>query len=253
MLEVHIPSVGPEAEDPRPSPEKGHMVFRVEVLCRGRRHTVQRRYSEFHALHKRIKKLYKVPDFPSKRLPNWRARGLEQRRQGLEAYIQGVVYLNQDVPKEFLEFLNLRHFPTDPKASSWGALGEFLPNDSRQVRAPAPLLLPPSGQVPGGGPAAAWHPHRLSFCWCLLNPVPTHFSPFGCLVSPIPSLYQTGDSWPTSPSLFWTLPFKLAAAPPACHQLLHGSLHLQSIPRASAQRGGEWRAPGPLWLHQQAS
>lgn len=35
-----------------------------------------------------IKKLYKVPDFPSKRLPNWRTRGLEQRRQGLEAYIQ---------------------------------------------------------------------------------------------------------------------------------------------------------------------
>ena len=30
-----------------------------------------------------IKKLYKVPDFPSKRLPNWRTRGLEQRRQGL--------------------------------------------------------------------------------------------------------------------------------------------------------------------------
>ncbi|MBZ3889105.1 Sorting nexin-22 [Sciurus carolinensis] len=88
MLEVHIPSVGPEAEGPRQSPEKGHMVFRVEVLCSGRRHTVPRRYSEFHALHKRIKKLYKVPDFPSKRLPNWRTRGLEQRRQGLEAYIQ---------------------------------------------------------------------------------------------------------------------------------------------------------------------
>ncbi|XP_032720633.1 sorting nexin-22 isoform X3 [Lontra canadensis] len=100
MLEVHIPSVGPE--DPRQSPEKGHM----------------------------IKKLYKVPDFPSKRLPNWRSRGLEQRRQGLEAYIQGVLYLNQDVPKELLEFLNLRHSPADSKASSWGALGEFLPNDS---------------------------------------------------------------------------------------------------------------------------
>ncbi|XP_045303887.1 sorting nexin-22 isoform X4 [Leopardus geoffroyi] len=142
MLEVHIPSVGPEAEDPRQSPEKGHMVFRVEVLCRGRRHIVQRRYSEFHALHKRIKKLYKVPDFPSKRLPNWRTRGLEQRRQGLEAYIQGVLYLNQDVPKELLEFLSLRHFSTDPKASNWGptaahsgsplfsALGEFLPKNS---------------------------------------------------------------------------------------------------------------------------
>lgn len=35
-----------------------------------------------------IKKLYKVPDFPSKRLPSWRTRNLEQRRQGLEAYIQ---------------------------------------------------------------------------------------------------------------------------------------------------------------------
>ncbi|MBW00186.1 Sorting nexin-22, partial [Eschrichtius robustus] len=88
MLEVRIPSVGPEAEGTRQSPEKGHMVFRVEVLCHGRRHTVQRRYSEFHALHKRIKKLSKVPDFPSKRLPNWRTRGLEQRRQSLEAYIQ---------------------------------------------------------------------------------------------------------------------------------------------------------------------
>ncbi|XP_070277277.1 sorting nexin-22 isoform X1 [Myotis yumanensis] len=121
MLEVHIPSVGPEAEAPRQSPEKSHMVFRVEVRYRGRRHTVPRRYSEFHALHKRMKKLYKVPEFPSKRLPNWRTRGLEQRRQGLEAYIQGVLYLNRDVPKELLEFLSLRHFPTDPKASNWGS------------------------------------------------------------------------------------------------------------------------------------
>lgn len=46
---------------------------------------------------------------------------MEQRRQALEAYIQGVLYLNQDVPKELLEFLSLRHFPTDPKASSWSS------------------------------------------------------------------------------------------------------------------------------------
>ncbi|XP_055134162.1 sorting nexin-22 isoform X1 [Symphalangus syndactylus] len=140
MLEVHIPSVGPEAEGPRQSPEKSHMVFRVEVLCSGRRHTVPRRYSEFHALHKRIKKLYKVPDFPSKRLPNWRTRGLEQRRQGLEAYIQGILYLNQEVPKELLEFLRLRHFPTDPKASNWGTLGEFLPGHSSSQQHQRPVL-----------------------------------------------------------------------------------------------------------------
>nr|XP_036860053.1 sorting nexin-22 [Manis javanica] len=56
MLAVHIPSVGPETQEPRQSPEKGHMVFRVEVLCCGRRHTVPRRYSEFHALHKRVRR-----------------------------------------------------------------------------------------------------------------------------------------------------------------------------------------------------
>ncbi|XP_048188806.1 sorting nexin-22 isoform X2 [Perognathus longimembris pacificus] len=146
MLEVHIPSVGPEAEGPSQSPEKGHMVFRVEVLCSGRRHTVPRRYSEFHALHKRIKKLCKVPDFPSKRLPNWRSRGLEQRRRGLEAYIQGILYLNQDVPKELLEFLRLRHFPRDPKASRWGSQLHHRPVISFRVDpyiyTPSPEPLP---------------------------------------------------------------------------------------------------------------
>ncbi|XP_051836843.1 sorting nexin-22 isoform X2 [Antechinus flavipes] len=118
MLQVRVPSVGPEAAEPERSLEKGHMVFRVEVLCNGRRHTIHRRYSEFHALHKQIKKSCKVPDFPPKRVPNWRPKVLELRRQGLEAYIQGVLYLNQEVPKEMLEFLKLRHFPSDPKTSS---------------------------------------------------------------------------------------------------------------------------------------
>lgn len=36
------------------------------------------------------------------------------------APLQGILYLNRDVPKELLEFLSLRHFPPDPKASSWG-------------------------------------------------------------------------------------------------------------------------------------
>ncbi|XP_030742789.1 sorting nexin-22 [Echinops telfairi] len=124
------PQTGSVPNPPCPATLDLEQVFRVEVLCRGRRHTVPRRYSEFHALHKRIKKLYKVPDFPSKRLPHWRSRGLEQRRQGLEAYIQGILCLNQAVPKELLEFLRLRHFPTDPKANHWGALGEFLPSNS---------------------------------------------------------------------------------------------------------------------------
>lgn len=30
-------------------------VFQVQVRCGGRRHTLPRRYSEFHALHKRVR------------------------------------------------------------------------------------------------------------------------------------------------------------------------------------------------------
>lgn len=35
-----------------------------------------------------IKKTCKVPDFPPRRVPNWVPKVLEQRRQGLELYIQ---------------------------------------------------------------------------------------------------------------------------------------------------------------------
>ncbi|NWX52460.1 SNX22 protein, partial [Steatornis caripensis] len=93
-------------------------VFRVEVLCNGRRHTVAKRYSEFQALHKRIKKTCKVPDFPPRHVPNWMPKVLEQRRQGLELYIRGVLYHNEELPQDVLDFLKVRHCQQDPKASS---------------------------------------------------------------------------------------------------------------------------------------
>uniref|UniRef100_A0A669PIJ0 Sorting nexin 22 n=1 Tax=Phasianus colchicus TaxID=9054 RepID=A0A669PIJ0_PHACC len=83
-------------------------VFLVEVLCNGRRHTVAKRYSEFQALHKRIKKSCKVPDFPPRRVPNWVPKVLEQRRQGLELYIQGVLCHNEELPQDVLDFLKVR-------------------------------------------------------------------------------------------------------------------------------------------------
>lgn len=43
---------GADEEDSCLSPWQ---VFRVEVLCNGRRHTVTKRYSEFQALHKRVR------------------------------------------------------------------------------------------------------------------------------------------------------------------------------------------------------
>ncbi|XP_056322869.1 sorting nexin-24 isoform X2 [Danio aesculapii] len=47
-IEVSIPSFRSEGS----SVEKGYTVFKIEVLMCGRQHTVEKRYSEFHALHK---------------------------------------------------------------------------------------------------------------------------------------------------------------------------------------------------------
>ncbi|NWZ25448.1 SNX22 protein, partial [Asarcornis scutulata] len=116
MIVVSIPAAEPEAT--ARSPEKAHTVFLVEVLCNGRRHTVAKRYSEFQALHKRIKKTCKVPDFPPRRVPNWVPKVLEQRRQGLELYIQGVLCRNKELPQDVLDFLKVRRCQQDPKGSS---------------------------------------------------------------------------------------------------------------------------------------
>ncbi|XP_044914135.1 sorting nexin-24 isoform X3 [Felis catus] len=65
-----------------------HQVFKIEVLMNGRKHFVEKRYSEFHALHKKLKKCIKTPEIPSKHVRNWVPKVLEQRRQGLETYLQ---------------------------------------------------------------------------------------------------------------------------------------------------------------------
>ncbi|NWX36706.1 SNX22 protein, partial [Notiomystis cincta] len=93
-------------------------VFRVEVLCNGRRHTVTKRYSEFQALHKRIKKTCKVPYFPQRHVPNWMPKVLEQRRQALELYLQGVLYHNEELPQDVLDFLMVWQCQQNPKANS---------------------------------------------------------------------------------------------------------------------------------------
>ncbi|XP_078541116.1 sorting nexin-22 [Lissotriton helveticus] len=136
MIEVYIPSVGPG----RPSPERARTVFKVDVLFNGRKHSLERRYSEFHALHKRIKKACRVPDFPPKRVPNWLPKMMEQRRQALEAYIQGVLWENQDVPKEVLEFLKLRHFPHSHRNSSIDSLIEFMPEENSLLLCHQPMV-----------------------------------------------------------------------------------------------------------------
>ncbi|KAG9354055.1 hypothetical protein JZ751_012179 [Albula glossodonta] len=102
--------------------EKGYTVFKIEVLMSGRQHTVEKRYSQFHTLHKMLKKIIKPPEIPSKHVRNWVPRVLEQRRQGLEQYLQTIIMENEVLPKIFLDFLNIRHFPSLPKTESCGKL-----------------------------------------------------------------------------------------------------------------------------------
>ncbi|XP_015677323.1 sorting nexin-24 [Protobothrops mucrosquamatus] len=115
-------------------------VFKIEVLMNGRKHFVEKRYSEFHALHKKLKKFIRTPEIPSKHVRNWVPKVLEQRRQGLESYLQGIVLENEEPPKMFLDFLNVRHFPSLPKAESCGSFEETESEESSKL-SHQPVLL----------------------------------------------------------------------------------------------------------------
>ncbi|XP_034869887.1 sorting nexin-24 isoform X4 [Mirounga leonina] len=95
-MEVYIPSFRYEESDL----ERGYTVFKIEVLMNGRKHFVEKRYSEFHALHKKLKKCIKTPEIPSKHVRNWVPKVLEQRRQGLETYLQTLPCLPLEVGDE---------------------------------------------------------------------------------------------------------------------------------------------------------
>ncbi|XP_025288953.1 sorting nexin-24 isoform X1 [Vulpes vulpes] len=115
-------------------------VFKIEVLMNGRKHFVEKRYSEFHALHKKLKKCIKTPEIPSKHVRNWVPKVLEQRRQGLETYLQAVILENEELPKLFLDFLNVRHLPSLPKAESCGSFDEPESEESSKL-SHQPVLL----------------------------------------------------------------------------------------------------------------
>ncbi|RXM99909.1 Sorting nexin-2 [Acipenser ruthenus] len=77
--------------------EKGYTVFKIDVLTSGRQHSVEKRYSEFHSLHKKLKKFIKAPEMPSKHVRNWVPKVLEHRRLGLEIYLQSRGYYQSNL------------------------------------------------------------------------------------------------------------------------------------------------------------
>ncbi|XP_059825645.1 sorting nexin-24-like isoform X3 [Hypanus sabinus] len=115
-------------------------VFKIEVLMSGRKHFVEKRYSEFHALHKKLKKSIKTPEMPSKHVRNWVPKVLEQRRHGLEAYLQTILIENEELPKIFLDFLNIRHLPSLPKIESCGSIEDYESEECSKL-SHQPVLL----------------------------------------------------------------------------------------------------------------
>ncbi|KFQ03415.1 Sorting nexin-22, partial [Leptosomus discolor] len=95
-----------------------------------------------------IKKTCKVPDFPPRRVPNWMPKVLEQRRQGLELYLRGVLYHNAELPQDVLDFLKVRRCQQDPKASSPPATAGAGPQSLQGKK----LLGPPRRVFPLMGP-----------------------------------------------------------------------------------------------------
>ncbi|XP_030367322.1 sorting nexin-24 isoform X4 [Strigops habroptila] len=124
-----------------------------------------------------LKKFIRTPEIPSKHVRNWVPKVLEQRRQGLELYLQktkedgvfmsllwknvaglagsslvralslgvtvqtGTVILeNEELPKIFLDFLNVRHVPSLPKAESCGSFDETESEESSKL-SHQPVLL----------------------------------------------------------------------------------------------------------------
>ncbi|XP_069722584.1 sorting nexin-22 isoform X3 [Phaenicophaeus curvirostris] len=148
MIAVSIP-----AAEPQPgarSPDRARTVFRVEVLCNGRRHTVAKRYSEFQALHKRIKKTCKVPDFPPRHVPNWMPKG--------------VLFHNEELPQDVLDFLKVRRCQQDPKASSLPPASQHCAQWGPTGPLPPPALCPKPPANKGRIPAV-----QITFLWCCWN------------------------------------------------------------------------------------
>ncbi|ROL52820.1 Sorting nexin-22 [Anabarilius grahami] len=114
VIEVFIPSLMREVDETG----KLRKLFRVEILFNGRKHFVLRRYREFQTLHRKLKKILRAPDFPSKRNQHLRTKPLEQRQQELEDYMQVILYQNDVVPQELLDFLQVKHFHSANKNCS---------------------------------------------------------------------------------------------------------------------------------------
>ncbi|XP_038078052.1 sorting nexin-24-like isoform X2 [Patiria miniata] len=112
MISVCIPNIRQVVQD-----DEKYTTYQVHVQVSGKTHVIEKRYSEFHSLHKQVKKSIETPDFPPKKMRSLTVKGIEQRRQALETYLQTL--LDKDnVPKSLLTFLKVKNLRTVSYESS---------------------------------------------------------------------------------------------------------------------------------------
>ncbi|CAL1269540.1 unnamed protein product [Larinioides sclopetarius] len=105
---------------------KHFTVFQIEVYSSGKCHKIERRYRAFHSLHKQLKHILNAPEFPPKKVRNLNPKVLEQRRRGLEYYIQELLK-RKPVPKQLLNFLSL------PGVSPASSLNSLIGEETREI------------------------------------------------------------------------------------------------------------------------
>lgn len=107
MVQILIPS---SAQKQCKNGRNVYTVYNIEIYLSSRCHRIDRRYSEFHELHRVLKKSFQfvLPSLPPKKVNNLNKKLIEQRRTSLEKYLQSLlknIGLNQ--AKEFNDFLNI--------------------------------------------------------------------------------------------------------------------------------------------------
>jgi len=94
---------------------KNFTVYCVEVVYKGQVKTLEKRYSEFYEVYKKLNKVHGVKiNFPPKHVLNKDNRLLESRRVGLESYLKAMLHEYQgNIPQLLLDFLELGNINDD--------------------------------------------------------------------------------------------------------------------------------------------
>jgi len=104
MVQISIPSIQQKLHK-----NGRYTVYCIELYLSGKCHKVDRRYSEFHELHRQLKKYFDdLPNLPPKKVRNQNQKLIEQRRTSLEEYLKNLLKnIGLDKSKEFNDFLNI--------------------------------------------------------------------------------------------------------------------------------------------------